>query len=76
MIPTIGRTVIFVPDRVPVALEAMLPATIVRVHDDRTVNLQVFQDGPQPHLLWERSVLFSEQPVPRSWHWPVKILPA
>lgn len=53
------------------------PAVIVRVWDHGTgyCNLMVFNDGTNDGVeystgpTWVTSVEFSEEPLPRTWHW-------
>lgn len=49
------------------------PAIIVRVWTDTCVNLKVFSDGFND--VWITSVSFdeSENPLPRTWHWPPRV---
>ncbi len=53
------------------------PAIIVRVRDERTVQLQVFTDGHNDRanhpegLMWRTSVHEDEDTkAPGTWHWP------
>lgn len=76
---TEGRIVHYVLPEGPHAGEHR-PAIIVKVWNHTTgyVNLKVFLDGSnddpagrtQPHWQeWQTSVLYSEEPQPRTWHW-------
>lgn len=86
MKPTIGRIVQFVqkkPAGYPEGSLVTLPAIIVAVWSDTCVNLQVFTDGSnsesdgcaQLSAKWVTSVTLdeSENPQPRTWHWPPKV---
>lgn len=74
---SLGRIVHYVLKDGPNAGEHR-PGLVVRVWSPTTVNLQVFHDGDgTPHLndgllntLWQRSVEFSAEPRPGTWHWP------
>ncbi len=78
---TVGRIVHFVmPDG------DHRPAIVVRTWGGDCVQLQVFLDGTndltpaenggisreiaERGLMWATSVPYSEQPQPRTWHWP------
>lgn len=49
-------------------LEGTLPAVIVRVWSETTVNLKVITDGPID--VWKTSVSQGDQPG--NWNWPVR----
>jgi hypothetical protein len=61
------------------------PAIIVKVWEAHraqgTVNMQVFTDSQNDYLagpatsgvMWATSVPYSEEPKPRTWHWPEKV---
>lgn len=77
---TAGRIVHFViPDDTRNAGEHR-PAIIVKVWDQTSgnANLHVFYDGSNDDAVdgqgdaWITSVLFSEEPQSRTWHWPEK----
>lgn len=51
----------------PVLDGDILPAMVVRVHPDDTVNLKVMLDGTD--VYWARNVAMSGQLAPGSWHW-------
>lgn len=81
---SIGRIVHFVAED-----GAHKAAIVVAVWGKDTCNLQVFTDGNNesghyliPHLVreclipstvWVTSVCYSEEPKPRTWHWPERI---
>lgn len=76
---SVGRIVHFVNEH-----GSHRPAIAVQVWDKQTgcSNLQVFVDGSNDAkenltreqldrgLVWATSVLYSEEPKPRTWHWP------
>lgn len=75
---SIGRTVIFVPNKHDVLAAqngaTELPAVIVRTWEDASyendeVNLRVFTDGDN-NPLWRTSIPYSDSKEPGSWHWP------
>lgn len=83
MKPTIGRIVHYVQKKPAGYGEALvhLPAIIVAVWSDTSVNLQVFTDGSNsesgpnsnpPSAKWITSASFdsSDTPQPYTWHWP------
>lgn len=82
MKPTIGRIVHYVQKKSEVFGGGIvhLPAIIVAVWGDACVNLQVFTDGSNSELdpnsfqnvKWVTSASLdtSENPQPRTWHWP------
>jgi hypothetical protein len=55
----------------------ILPALIVRVWSDHTVNLRVFADGPAGADQWmtsrERGDQIEGVPVPGRWLWPERV---
>lgn len=66
-----GRIVLYVPEEgSPEAnnYATVVPAVICRVWENEMVNLRVFADGPD--VTWKGSVNFSEEKLPRTWHWP------
>lgn len=65
MTPTVGLSVHFTLDD-----GAVVPATVVRVHETNVVNLQVLLDGEAPNVVWKRSVQYAEESKPGFWHWP------
>ncbi|HBD19459.1 MAG TPA: hypothetical protein DC063_04795 [Arenimonas sp.] len=81
--PTVGRIVHYVLPDGPSAGQHR-PAIIVRTWDQPelpfsgTVQLQVFTDGqndvapgePWSATKWISSATYSEEPQPRTWHWP------
>jgi len=80
MKPTIGRIVHFVQQK-PVGYGEVLvhlPAIITSVWGELCVNLQVFTDGTNSDdrnmapVKWITSASLdaSENPQPRTWHWP------
>ncbi|MEA2722608.1 MAG: hypothetical protein QOH59_379 [Gemmatimonadales bacterium] len=79
-LPSIGRQVHYVLPDGPHAGEHR-PATIVRVWSGTMVNLQVLSDGSndgqgyEHGLVWVTSVDYSDDPRPRSWHWPEFVAP-
>jgi hypothetical protein len=50
-----------------VAVGDILPAMVVRVNSDTSVNLKVMLDGTDEY--WATAVDFAENKRPRSWHW-------
>jgi hypothetical protein len=69
--PSVGRIVLYRvsgadSSRLRANGATILPAMIVRVHDNGTVNLKVFCDGP----LDEWIVLIEEGNAPGRWEWP------
>jgi hypothetical protein len=73
MKPTIGRIVIFnMPDYLINGVngnkQTKLPAIIVAVWSETTVNLKVITDGQND--LWVTSA--SQGDSPNQWNWPVK----
>lgn len=80
MKPTIGRIVHFVQKKPAGYGDALvhLPAIIVSVWGESCVNLQVFTDGTNSDeqnmapVKWITSASMdaSENPQPRTWHWP------
>ena len=72
MKPTIGRIVIFnMPDYLKNGVNGnksdQLPAVVVGVHSETTVNLKVLTDGQND--LWVTSV--SQGDSVNQWNWPV-----
>jgi hypothetical protein len=72
MKPTIGRVVIFnMPEYLKNSVygnkQEQLPAIIVAVWGETTVNLKVITDGQND--LWATSV--SQGDGPNQWNWPV-----
>lgn len=71
--PSIGRVVHFVVPDGPCAGQHR-PAFIVQIWSGGYLNLQVFfdgsNDGPIHGQPWQTSVEYSEEPKPRTWHWP------
>jgi hypothetical protein len=76
--PTLGRIVHYVMES-----GAVRPAIVVATFGDQAVNLRVFTDGsndagslpdrggePVPETLWESSVPYSDEAMPKTWHWP------
>jgi len=85
MKPTIGRIVHFVQKKPEYHGEGVviLPAIVVAVWGDACVNLQVLTDGSNSEggdsgnpasmkLVTSASLDESENPAPRTWHWPKK----
>lgn len=80
MKPTIGRIVHFVQKKPAGYGDALvhLPAIITAVWGETCVNLQVFTDGTNSDeqnmspVKWVTSASLddSENPQPRTWHWP------
>lgn len=85
MKPTIGRIVYFVQEKPAIyqpkegpKVLVHLPAIITAVWGDACVNLQVFTDGTNSDeqnmsaVKWVTSATLgaSENPQPRTWHWP------
>ena len=80
MKPTIGRIVHFVQKKPAGYGDALvhLPAIITAVWGESCVNLQVFTDGTNSDeqnmapVKWvtSSSLDASENPQPRTWHWP------
>jgi len=73
MKPTIGRIVIFnMPDYLINSVngnkQTKLPAVVVAVWSETTVNLKVITDGQND--LWVTSA--SQGDSPNQWNWPVK----
>jgi len=73
MKPTIGRIVIFnMPDYLKNSVYGnksdKLPAIIVAVWSETTVNLKVITDGQND--LWITSVSIGDDP--NQWNWPIK----
>jgi hypothetical protein len=80
MKPTIGRIVHFVQKKPAGYGDGVvhLPAVVTAVWTDTCVNLQVFTDGTNSDeqnmspVKWVTSASLdaSDNPQPRSWHWP------
>jgi hypothetical protein len=73
--PTIGHIVHYVLDEFA---EKHRPAIIVKVHEWRkTINLQVFTDGPndvKDKTFWASSVENDEDHKSQgTWHWPERV---
>lgn len=81
----VGRIVHYVmgPEESRYALGKHRPAIIVETWDNEkstdtrpsasAVNLMVFPDGSNDcagATLWKTSVVFSDEKVPGTWHWP------
>lgn len=69
-----GRIVHYVLDRGSSAGQCR-PAIVVKIWSQAqgSVQLQVFTDADNdslPAVLWATSVTYSEDPQPRTWHWP------
>lgn len=65
--PTIGRTVMFVPEQKNG--DTILPGIVVEVQEGYSVNLQVFANS---HLgvMWKTNVKYDMDGKPGTWHWP------
>ncbi len=61
--PTVGRIVIFTT-----ADGTKLPAIVVNVHSETTVNLQIFQDRGGDAAVHGTSI--DEGTGPNTWAWP------
>ena len=79
--PTVGRIVHFVTEE-----GTHKAAIVVATWGNESCNLQVFTDGNNergnyivndlnrknevPSVVWVTSISYSEEPKPRTWHWP------
>lgn len=85
MKPSIGRIVHFVQRKPEGYGDALvhLPAIIVAVWGESCVNLQVFTDGTNSDdsnmspVKWVTSASYdgTDNPQPRTWHWPENVAP-
>lgn len=78
MKPSLGRIVIYRyhPTELCAHTNGAIecPAVIVRVWNERTVNLKLIEDGPMDS--WRTSVLAEDENAagtPGRWSWPVKV---
>lgn len=74
-IPSVGRVVRYKvhsgdEEKLKQNAPSTLPAIIVKVYNDKCVNLQIFPDGPG-HSAFKSSVLLGDDEG--NWNWPQMI---